>query len=435
MSVFNYIFINIKENIAKLWRKGAFHIMIGNFATKFVTFFGAIFLSRILSKSDLGILAYIENLCGYAYVFIGFGMSNAVLRYGVLSKSIEDKKAFFKFSCLRGFAFDIVLIAIVLLINMFYPYKQDFYIAKKLIPILILALPFQDIINQFLMNERSMFNNKRFAFFSFLSATMIIISRISGALIDDVEGVVIGILLINIIISLAISISSYNKYFKNILNKSIHKKLKKESTTYAAQYMITNGLWGIFMLIDIFLLGNIIGEPSVVADYKVAYSFPVNMSIFSSAIGIFIAPYFVEKEKDATWIRSNYKKTILITFMIMLVVAFALFIFAKPLIWLFGKQYLNVIPLMRVLIISCFIDTVFRSTTANVLAAIGKVKYNMIISFAGLTCQILINLFMIQKFGAFGVAYTSIIVKSMMALSLFMIFNNIYKIIDFKNFN
>lgn len=423
------IYSKAKLSISRLWDKGAFHIMLGNFATKFVTFFGAVFLSRALSKTDLGILAYMENLCGYAYVFLGFGMSNSILRYGVLSKTIEEKKAFLKYSLERGLIFDIILVVIVICANMFYPHKAGFSIAGSLIPILIFALPFQDIINQILMNERSMFNNKRFALFSLFSAFFIIVARVLGAIADDLTGVVIGIALVNLLLAILMGVSSHNKHFRGVPNVNIPKELKKESAIYAAQYMITNGLWGIFMLMDVFLLGQLLGNPDIVADYKIAYSFPVNMAIFSSAIGVFVAPYFVKHEDDIQWIRKSYKETILVTFVIMLCVSLGLFVLAKPLIWLYGKQYLNVVPLMRVLIISCFIDTAFRSTTANILAAIGKIKYNMIISFIGFGCQILLNLFMIPRFDAYGVAYTAIIVQSCMALCVFIAFNRIYKIV------
>lgn len=431
MSKIKGLVIKCKENTVQLWKKGAFHIMLGNFATKFVTFFGSVFLSRALSKTDLGILTYMENLCSYAYIFIGLGMANAILRYSVLSETINEKKALLSFALRRGVFFDAILICIVIGVNLFYPHKEDFLAAKSLIPILILALPLQDIIGQIQMNERAMFNNRRYAIFSVLSAALIIFARVIGAESNGLKGVVIGIVIINIMVALIFISSSYRKYFTGIKETKLSRQLKKEASLYGLQYMITNGLWGIFMLMDIFLLGNLVGDPMMVADYKIAYSFPVNMSIFSGAIGVFVAPYFIKNEKNKTWIKANYIKIMISTTCIMGCVAVGLFIMAKPLIWLYGEQYYNVIPLMRILIISCFIDTVFRSTTANILSAIGKVKYNMIISCGGFIFQTCLNLFMVPKFGAYGIAYTSIISQTMMALLLFIVFNKIYSIINF----
>ena len=431
MSRIKDLIVKVKEYTGQLWEKGAFHIMAGNFATKFVTFFGSVFLSRALSKEDLGILTYMENLCSYAYIFVGVGMANAILRYNVLSKAPEEKKAFLAFALKRGIFFDILLIFIVVAVNAIYPHKEDFIVAKSLIPILIMALPLQDVIGQIQMNERAMFNNKRYAIFSVTSAAFIIVARVSGAKICGLKGVVIGIVIINVIIAIFFVASSYKKYFEGVKTRCVSKEIKKESSLYGLQYMITNGLWGIFMLMDIFLLGNLLGDATIVADYKIAYSFPVNMSIFSGAIGVFVAPYFIKNEKNEEWIRTNYIKTMIVTIGIMGCVAVGLFVLARPLIWLYGEKYYNVIPLMRVLIISCFIDTVFRSTTANILSAIGKIKHNMIISGCGFILQVCLNFFMIPMFGAYGVAYTSIIVQVIMSISVFAVFNKMYDIVSF----
>ena len=60
--------------------------------------------------------------------------------------------------------------------------------------------------------------------------------------------------------------------------------------------MITNGLWSAFMLNDTFLIGRYC-SPEVLAEYKVAYTIPGSVSLLSTSIGIFIAPYFVRNEK------------------------------------------------------------------------------------------------------------------------------------------
>ena len=47
--------------------------------------------------------------------------------------------------------------------------------------------------------------------------------------------------------------------------------------------MITNGIWSLFMLMDIFLLGKLVNDPIIIADYKIAYAWPANISIVCSA--------------------------------------------------------------------------------------------------------------------------------------------------------
>ena len=81
----------MKDKIKKLYASGAFHITIGSFVTKFVAFFGSIFVVRLLTKTDYGILQYVENLYSYALVLAGFGLPFAILRYVVIAE--KDKKS------------------------------------------------------------------------------------------------------------------------------------------------------------------------------------------------------------------------------------------------------------------------------------------------------------------------------------------------------
>ena len=74
-----------------------------------------------------------------------------------------------------------------------------------------------------------------------------------------------------------------------------------------------------------------------------------------------------------------------------------------------------------------------RYTTANLLAAMGQIKYNMTVSAIGMIFQIGINLFMVPRFGVMGVAVTSCVVYSFMAVVLLGIFIANYFIKPKKN--
>ena len=418
-----------KASIKSLAEKGALYILVGNFVTKFVAFFGSAFLSRILTKTDMGILSYVENLYGYAFVFVGLGLANAVLRFVVLSEDESKKYAYVKYVAKNSFIIDIAIVAVVLIINIFYPHKEGFALAKNLLPIYVLSLPFQDRINQAQMNERATFANKRFAIISVLSAAVVVAARLIGALVGNLYAIVIGILLVNVAMGILLPKLTRTTHYNGVEPGTLTVAEKKEASTYSFQYMITNGLWSIFMLMDIYLLGRLIPDPTVVADYKIAFAFPVNIAIISSAIGVFIAPYFVKNEKNKPWIRANYKKTFLVSAAIFGVIGIVMALMAKPLIWLFGTQYYNVIPLMRILIIGCVIENVFRYPVANILAAIGKVKYNMGVAAGGFILRTILNIIFIPKYQGYAIAYNAIITQALMALALFYFFNRMYNII------
>ncbi len=103
--------------------------------------------------------------------------------------------------------------------------------------------------------------------------------------------------------------------------------------------------------------------------------------------------------------------------------------FAEPVIGRFyGERYLNIIPLMNLLLVTAFITNGLRYTTANLLAAMGRIRVNMIVSFGGMVSQILLNLALIPLFGMYGAAYTSIISYSFMAVAVFVPFVKMYRV-------
>lgn len=106
-------------------------------------------------------------------------------------------------------------------------------------------------------------------------------------------------------------------------------------------------------------------------------------------------------------------------------------ILGKPLISIiYGDNYLNIVPLMRLLLLSAFINCGLRYTSANLLASMGQIKYNMIISILGMVLQISLDLILIPEFDAYGAAITSIISYLFMAVVLFIIFCIKYRVFN-----
>ena len=111
------------------------------------------------------------------------------------------------------------------------------------------------------------------------------------------------------------------------------------------------------------------------------------------------------------------------------------FVLAKPIILLlYGQQYLNVIPLMQVLLVASFFNNGLRQTLANILSAVGKQVVNLIIAGVGIVLQITLDIIIIPKYGGIGLAWASSIVYFFMGISLLIIvYKNFYNIKLIKN--
>ncbi|ANU27551.1 hypothetical protein I858_011185 [Planococcus versutus] len=417
------------KKLADLWNKGAFHIIIGSFVTKFVSFFGTIFLIRVMSKESYGLLSYMENIYGYLFIFAGMGLGNGLLRYVILGKNIHEKFTYYLYTVKAASIYNFFYVAIIILVLTIYPHPAEFEsIRIMLIIMVIFTLPFEYLFIENTLNFRAMFDNKLYAGVGLTFSILLIIFQYAGAVLFDLEGVVFLKITANIIMGLGVCYFSYNYYFKGIKKTKLEKKEKKEINIYSIQYMFTSGAWSIFMLNDIMLLGILSGSALLVADFKVAYVLPANLAIISTAIGIFIGPYFIKHENDKTWVWKNYKKVLFIVFSLIAPIALFLFIFAPQIVsGLYGSEYISTVPIMRILIFSSLINATFRFTTAHLLSSMGQIKYNLYISIVGILLQVSINIFAIPTFGISGLAITSVFVNVFMACSLFYIFRIKYK--------
>ena len=415
----------MKDKIKKLYASGAFHITIGSFVTKFVAFFGSIFVVRLLSKTDYGILQYVENLYSYALVLAGFGLPFAILRYVVLADK-DKKSAYLDYAVWHAFLRDCIICFLILALNYFIKYPDSFQEAKIYVPVLAFLLPFQDMVTNGSYALRAIFRNKEYAYATCAVSIFLILGRIIGAKTFGLGGVVWSRLIINFVSASVFLIIIYHIYSRKSAS-GLSKKEIKEVNRYSFQYMISSGLWAIFMLNDTFLLSAITNNPAIVAEYKVAYVLPGNLSLISTAIGIYVAPYFTKNEDNKEWVKKNYTITSLVNGGAIGVIALLLMLFAEPLIeFIYGDAYLNIVPLMRALLFSAFINSGLRYVTANILSAMGKVRSNLIISIVGIILQIVLDLFLIPKFGAMGVAYSNCIVFISMTLALFYVYYRIY---------
>lgn len=419
---------SLREKVRSLARAGAFYITAGSFLTKFVSFFASIFIVRVLSKADYGVLGYMENISAYLYILLGFGLAQSILRYVVLADSTDEKYGYYKFALKRGSLINVALVAAALLICFLYPFPDQFDSARYLLPILILALPFHFLTDCCSYALRAMFDNKVYAIAAFMLATVLIYGKFFMAKTGGLTGAVVSQLIVYMLGATLLLRLVRNRHFKQALASPLAKDSKHDVTLYSIQCMITNGVWSMFMLNDVFLLGLLTSDPIAVAEYKVAYVLPANIAIICSSIGIFVAPYFIKKEADKEWVWSRYKKVLLLSSVLMGAVAALLILFAEPVITLlYGEQYRSAGSLMRLLLLASFVNSALRYTTANLLSAMGKIRINMCVSIMGVIAQVCCNVFMIPMLGAKGLAYTSIAVYSAMALALFVAFCHQYR--------
>ncbi|MCR5182710.1 MAG: oligosaccharide flippase family protein [Clostridia bacterium] len=419
-----------KEKLGSLWKSGGVHVISGSFLNKFVAFFGSIVIVRLLTKADYGGIRYVENLYNFFFLVAGMGISNAVLRFVVLEDDLKEKKSVYRFMARTALIFNVALVLIGLVINRFYPHNGEFGSYGYLLYIMLLMLPAQYFNDNSLTLERAMFDNRRFAYLNLGFAVTVILGKVIGAWRGNLLVYVILGVAIQLGFAIYLGISNHRKYFREVEAGPVPGEKKKRIITYSLQYMVTNGMWALFMLLDVYLLGRILNDPEIIADYNVAFTWPANVSIICQAAAMFINPYFIKNENDPVWVRKNFRTMYGINFLAVLAVSVVMIVLAKPLIFINGgPKYYNVIPLMRIIVIGSLINNGLRYMIANCLAAMGRIKVNMAVSVVGVVTLAVLDMLLIPRFHEYGPAYAGIIVHTVMAAIMFVAFNREYHII------
>ena len=412
-----------KNALESLKGKGVLAILSGTFLTKVAAFLGSIILIRIMTKNEYGALSYMESIYSYAYLFAGFGLNNAVFRYLVLKDADAERKGIFNYIVSRGMAFNAIFVIVVATVVFLLPQPDQFSVAHYLLPLMLLALPMQYIFDTCSFSLRALFRNRDYALAAVAAVVTIWVTKAVGASLFGLEGASVSWPVAYLAIA-SVSVLYFRKSVFPIKTSIEPDRVERRAIrSYSLQYMITNGMWVMFLQNDLLMISLLTGDAAAIADYKVAYTIPAAIAILSTSIGIFVAPYFVKNERDEAWVWSNFKKVMTASIALVGTATLLVGLLATPIITVFyGEQYLNVVPLMNALLVTAFITNGIRYTTANLLAAMGRIKVNMAISFAGIIAQIALNFHLIPIFGVYGAAFTSIIVYSLMAFAVFISF-------------
>ena len=404
--------------IKLLYARGAFHILLSTFATRFAEFFGTIAVVRLLTKEEYGLVSYVENIYGYLLIFAGLGLSNGLLRYVVLAEGAL-KEAYFRYVLGHSIVRNCVLALGLLAVNLFAPYPQEFEVARDWVPLMALLLPLQDLVKDGRFGLRALFRNKLYADLSLAVSLLLIIGRIAGAYLDGVGGVLWSRVLINgsfAVLVVYLALAAYRQE-TGPERCGLTQLQRRELDRYSGQYMLTNGLWALFMLNDTFLLGQLGSSPAVLAEYKVAYVVPGILAIFATAVGMFVGPYFTKHEHERAWVCRNWQRTLLLTAAVTGLAAAVFALLARPLIVaVYGEVYEDIAPLMRWLLLASFIYSGLGYTTVNLLSAMGEVRYNINVSLVGIAVQVVLDCLMIPSMGAYGVAFSSCITYTVMCV-------------------
>lgn len=398
----------ISAKIKKLFETGFFHIFGSSIINKIIAFMSSVVLVRILTKAEYGIFTYAWNIYSIILLFNGMGIESGVLQVSSeRSGDAEFGKRVSNYGIRFGVKFDLVLGCVILLIGLFAPLKIEE--AREILCLLCL-LPLSQILFQMSTTYlRAQKRNQEFARLTVLNTALIFAVSVGCAFTFREKGLVFGYYAAYLS-SFVVGLLVYRiKIFNN--SPPLESEDRKSLQKIAVISMINSGLSQLMYLLDVFVLGIVDPQETILASYKVATMIPSALVFIPTSLIIYLYPYFAEHRENGEWCLKRYKQVLLSLGGLNLVISAVLFAGAPPIIrLLFGEQYLDAVPVFRILSVNYFFSGTFRTLSGNLLVTQRKLKFNLFVAIVSSLTNMVADYFFIQWWGSIGAALATVLV-------------------------
>lgn len=382
---------------------------------KITAFLTSLLVIRLLSKTDFGDISIVLSWFTLFASFSGLGSPSILLRYGSIETEPERRKSLSAALFWDGFLPQVVISFFFLLISFFYLRANNSFFWIFLVFGIRLVGIF--IMSHIQARQRVNLDNRAFSRSS------------NGINLGSFFLVMVGTYLFGITGYLsAMAVSPFLSLFwlmkSDFSFESIHLENYREMRAYGLLASFNSLLSEALFSLDIMLLGCF-SSTSEVAGYRVAILIPSNLA-FLSLMFIHtdfprIAKYYQEKVFLINYIKNYYRIFIPVVF----VLSFFGYILRDHIIILFfGEKYSAVSGLFVILLIAYSFNLLTRNLFGNLLAAVGNMKSNMIISAFTLFLLMLTATVLVPKLGVCGMAYSVLVTFFVSGLVYAVVFMN-----------
>lgn len=416
----------IKSNIKKLKNSGFIHIFSSSVINKIISLGSGIILVRILTRTEYGTYVSANNILGFFLLFTGFGATSGLLQMCCEMNNEKKLRNMYIYGSRVGLLFNVFLSISVLCVALFVELPisgaNSCLLLMSFLPLAQLYPELQKIyLRANKENKKYSYANTFQSFVTFILACGLSLKfRAYGLVISHyISAVITAIFLIN-----CLKVPLVNHV------EPVDRGTKKAFFEISGISMLNVGVSQIMYLLDIFVLGLVVGESDAIASYKVATTIPTALFFIPAAIIVYIYPYFVEHRNDRVWLFKNYRRVIIGLGTFNFIVTTILFIFAPFFISLiFGRQYIDAVLPFRILCVSYFISGTFRYIAGNILVTQRRLKFNLLESVFSSGLNTLLNFLLIDRFYSVGAAmatlFTMIISSIISTIYLIKIFRRI----------
>lgn len=412
----------MRKAIKKLASTGFLHIFSSEVLNKIIVSCSGIIVVNFLSKELYGVYSYAMNILSTFLIFSGFGASSALIQLGSENlNDIEKKEKLAKFSYRFGMIVNFGMFFAILLFCRFFSFPIPE--AKKVLLLLSCMPLVYFTVETIQIYFRIHLYNKWFSYLStgiaFANSVMLILGALSNQLT-----VLVGLRYVGYFLVIFATVALTKPPFLLPENWFSRGKEKRKEQEESAALLLTkaektdffsigfvalfnNSVSSLLYIIDGWLIGSIIADSTVLADYHTATLIPFAMTFVPSAIITYVYPYVASHHEDIPWLKKNVTKLYGIMAVVNGVISLGLYFFAPWIFAILFSGYTDAIPIFRVLSIGFFFSGTFRILSGNVLVMLHRLKVNSVVAVISGGLNVVLDYFWIKQYGSIGAAYAT----------------------------
>ena len=407
------------EKIQQFAKEGLFHIFGSRMISQVGSLISSMVVIRFLEKTEYGHYVSANNIYSYPAIFVGMGMASAIMQFCSERVSENRKTAIYRHALLTGNRTNI-LVSLVTAGLALWKYQTGkpevaFYL------LLLCAFPFVSYADSYSQTVlRVKLENKVFSYANIAYSVALLLGNIVLTNLFDVPGLIYSRYLA-VFISAAFCMTALRKgrFFAAMRENKVrlNRTEKNQINSYAFVCAITNFASVVLTLLDVTCLDLVLDDPEVLADYHVAAVIPAACIFIPGSLMTFFYPKLIKaisssKKEGLSCVLQIAKVSAVVNGFVFLCLMF----FAPLIIWIiYGEKYLNVVPMFRILSWNYLVHCA-SNITGNLIAALKKVKINLVIAvFSGLL-NVCLNLTLIPPMGAIGAAVATVAVSVTVAV-------------------
>ena len=397
------------QKIRHLFTDGFFHILGSTFINKCIAFLTNILLVRILTKNDYGVFTGAFNAFYIVFLFSGLGITSGVLYFCSKDLKREDKVSYYRYAFRFGLFSEVVLACALILYGCFG--NVGIEETRKYI-ISLAALPFVAFVYDYLaIVLRAEKDNVRYSRLLNINSVLYAILGVTGAWFGGIWGTILGRYAAYILADI-IGYSYCKGYLNRLIGRPLPRNLSKDMTKYSLKAGVTSALNVILYRIDVMVITVVVADASILASYKTGTALPENVNFIPQCIMIYYLPVFIQHLSEVQWIKKKVREIYLLVGTVCTAIGMIMIVFAPQIVMiLWGEQYLDAVPCLRILSVSFMVLSTFRITSTNILLALKRAGYTMVISMITGLSNIVLDVILTVRYGSIGAAYATLIVS------------------------